>query len=172
MIDFPNSPTIGEKYTENDTTFEWTGTIWKKTRDSTFGTYFGSDILDEDDMASNRDDALVTQQSVVAYVAASVADRVPQTIVTGTHVLVADNLRRLVLFSHPSTDSIVTVPTGTFAPGDWFWLQAIGPGDVVLDVTGITVNAGVSTQISPGGAMTIVYTATNTISVFGGEEIA
>lgn len=170
MIDFPNSPTVGEQHTEGDVTFEWDGTIWKKVRETEFGTYYGVDILDEDDMASNRADALATQQSIVAYVATQTADLPPQTIVTSEHTLVANNRRRLLLINHPSTDTTIDVPTDTFSPGDWFWIQPIGPGDAILDVTGITVNADMPTQVSPGGAMTVIFTAVNTISVFGGEE--
>lgn len=28
-IDFPNSPTVGQLFTVGDTTWEWTGTVWK-----------------------------------------------------------------------------------------------------------------------------------------------
>ena len=28
-IDFPNSPTVGQLFTVGDTTWEWTGTLWK-----------------------------------------------------------------------------------------------------------------------------------------------
>lgn len=170
MIDFPNSPTVGEQHEEDGVRFEWDGVTWKKVRETEFGTYFGVEVLDEDDMASNRDDALVTQQSLVAYVATQVADRVPQTIVTSEHTLVADNRRRLLLINHPTESTTIDVPTDTFSPGDWFWIQPIGDGDAVLGLSGITVNADMPTQVSPGGAMTVIFTGANTISVFGGEE--
>ena len=28
-IDFPNSPTTGQLFTEGDITWEWTGTVWQ-----------------------------------------------------------------------------------------------------------------------------------------------
>jgi hypothetical protein len=28
-IDFPNSPTVGQLFTVGNTTWEWTGTVWK-----------------------------------------------------------------------------------------------------------------------------------------------
>jgi hypothetical protein len=36
-IDFPNSPTVGDLFTQGDITWEWTGTVWKGLGDSTFG---------------------------------------------------------------------------------------------------------------------------------------
>lgn len=168
MIDFPNSPTAGTQYTDSQgVLWEFTGVYWKKVRAQEFGSYFGMDVLDEDDFASNRDDALATQQSIGAYVQAALADRTPLANVASLDTLTANDLRRLKTYSHASQVS-VTVPPGTFAPGDWFWLQSIGAGGLTLVTTGLTVNA-ISTTVPQYGAMTIVFTAANTISVFGGE---
>lgn len=168
MIDFPNSPSTGTTYTDsNGTLWEYTGVYWKKVREVEFGSYFGMDVLDEDDMASNRADALATQQSIKAFVAASLLDRTPINNVASLDTLTANDLRRLKTYSY-ATQVSVTVPIDTFAAGDWFWLQSTGAGGLTLVTTGLTVNA-VSTTVSQYGAMTIVFTAANTISVFGGE---
>lgn len=172
MIDFPNSPTTGQTFTDsNGTTWEFNGTYWKKVRETDFGSYFGLDILDEDDMASNRADALATQQSIVAYVQASLADRTPIEIVASIDTLTIGHLRRLVTYSHVSQVQI-TVPTGVFAAGDWFWLQSINTGGITLLTPGLTVNGGSPVTVSQGNAMTVVFTGATNISVFGGEPAA
>ena len=169
MIDFPNSPTTGTTHTDGQgTLWEYTGIYWRKVRETEIGSYFGMDVLDEDDMASNRADALVTQQSLVAYIGTSLLDRTPINNVASLDTLTANDLRRLKTYSYDGAEVQVTVPTDTFALGDWFWLQSVGDSGIALVTTGLTV-AALGTSVSTNGAMTIVFTGANQISVFGGE---
>ena len=169
MIDFPNSPTSGDTHTDsNGTLWEYTGVYWRKVRETEVGSYFGMDVLDEDDMASDRSDAVATQQSIKAFVETSLLDRTPINNVASLDTLTANDLRRLKTYSYDGAEVQVTVPTNTFAAGDWFWLQSTGDSGIALVTTGLTV-AALGTSVSTNGAMTIVFTGTNQISVFGGE---
>jgi len=82
--------------------------------------------------------------------------------------LASGDLFELTQFSNASQVT-VTVPTGTFVTGDWFMLQSTGAGGLTLSTTGITVN-GAKTTIAESEGMMVVFTGSNTISVFGGTS--
>jgi len=89
-------------------------------------------------------------------------------VTTTTHTLASGDLFELTQFSNASQVT-VTVPTGTFVTGDWFMLQSTGAGGLTLSTTGITVN-GAKTTIAESEGMMVVFTGSNTISVFGGTS--
>lgn len=96
---------------------------------------------------------------------------VPATVTGTTDTLAAGDRRRLTMYSNAGLVT-VTVPTGVFAAGDWMLLQALGAAGLTLSTSGITINASAATNtsISTGEGLLIVFTASNTISVFGGTS--
>lgn len=103
------------------------------------------------------------------WVAAALpAATVPQTQAGASDTLAAGDLDRLTMYSEAAAVT-VTVPTGTFAAGDWFLLQPLGAGGLSLSTVGITVNGATPmTAVAQNEGLMIVFTAANTISVFGG----
>lgn len=92
----------------------------------------------------------------------------PQTVTDTTDTLADADRFRLTMYSNASAVT-VTVPTGTFSAGDWFLLQSTGAGGLSLSTTGITLNgSSPSTGVAQNEGLLIVFTAANTISVFGG----
>ena len=92
---------------------------------------------------------------------------VPQTVSGTTDTLADADRARLSLYSNAALVT-VTIPTGTFSAGDWFLLQSTGAGGVTLSTSGITINgASVNTTIAQNEAMTIIFTAANTVTVIG-----
>lgn len=92
----------------------------------------------------------------------------PQTVSDTTDTLAAADARRLTLYSNASAVT-VTVPTGTFAAGDWFLLQSTGAGGLSLSTAGITLNgSSPSTGVAQNEGLLIIFTGSDTISVFGG----
>lgn len=93
---------------------------------------------------------------------------VPQTVADATDTLAAADARRLTLYSSASAVT-VTVPTSTFAAGDWFLLQSTGAGGLSLSTVGITLNgSSPSVGCAQNEALLVIVTGTNTISVLGG----
>ena len=90
------------------------------------------------------------------------------TVTTTTDTLAVGDRWKLTQYSNASLVT-VTVPTGTFSTGDWFMLQSTGAGGLTLSTTGLTVN-GANTTIAESEGMMVVFTASNTISVFGGTS--
>lgn len=89
-------------------------------------------------------------------------------VTTTTDTLDAGDVWKLTQYSNASLVT-VTVPTGTFSAGDWFLLQSTGAGGLTLSTTGLTVNA-LKTKITQHEALMVVFTGSNTISVFGGTS--
>lgn len=92
------------------------------------------------------------------------------TVAGATHTLDTNDLARLTMFSE-AAQVTVTAPTATFANGDWFTLQPLGAGGLTLDLTGLTVNGGTTLlTVAQGEAISVIYTAADTVSVIGGTS--
>lgn len=90
------------------------------------------------------------------------------TVVFTTDTLTSSHIWKVTKYSSSSLVT-VTVPTGTFLAGHWFVLQSTGAGGLTLSTAGLAVDSSKVTINQYEGLM-ILFTANNTISVFGGTS--
>lgn len=164
-LDFPTSPTVGQVYTANGSTWVWNGTAWSNA-DVVPATSGGTGLT-----SSGAAGNILTSDGTgwVSGAAPSGEVEYPQNVQSGNYTLVLADAGKHIYSANTATQTI-TIPTNAsvaFPIGTTITIVNEGTDRIVLSRTGVTIkpngsNAALSVPaIAPSQSVQLLKTGTN-----------